>query len=63
MKSSVKWCMAARQDAQCVTTILLLLQPVNSKGLGLITRMKVAYPRRMLTLSLDAGRVFMQAKE
>ena len=28
------------------------------KGLGLINRMKVAYPRRMLMLSLDAARVF-----
>ena len=31
MKSSVKWCVAARQDAQCVTTNHLLLQPVNPK--------------------------------
>ena len=34
MKSSVKWCVAARQDARCVTTVHLLLQPVNPKGAG-----------------------------
>ena len=31
MKSSVKWCVAACQDARCVTTVHLLLQPVNPK--------------------------------
>ena len=62
VKSSVKWCLAARQDARCVTTVLLLLQPVNPKGLGLINRMKVAYPQRMLVLSLDAARVFQVGK-
>ena len=62
VKSSVKWCVAARQDAQCVTTILLLLKPVNPKGLGLINQMKVAYPQRMLVLSLDAARVFHAGK-
>ena len=62
MKSSVEWCVGARQDARCVTTILHLLQPMNPIGLGLLNRMKVAYPRRMLMLSLNAARVVMQAK-
>ena len=62
VKSSIKWCMAPRQDARCVTTVLLLLQPVNPKGLGLINRMIVAYPQRMLVLSLDAARVFHAGK-
>ena len=53
----VKWCVAARQDAQCVTTALLLFQPVNLKVLGLINQMENAYPQRMQTLLLDASRV------
>ena len=62
MKSSVKWCVAACQDARCVTTIYLLLQPVNPKGLGLINRTKSAYPQRIQALLLDAARVFTLAK-
>ena len=34
MKSFVKWCVAARQDARCITTVLLLFQPVILKGFG-----------------------------
>ena len=62
MKSFVKWCVAARQDARSITTILLLFQPVILKVLGLINRTKCAYPRRMLLLLLDATQVFTLAK-
>ena len=34
MKSFVKWCVAARQDALCITTVPLLFQPVILKGIG-----------------------------
>ena len=34
MKSFVKWCVAARQDARCITTVLLRFQPVILKGFG-----------------------------
>ena len=63
VKTSVKWCVAACQDAHCVTTVVLLIQHVNPKVLGLKHQMKVSYPRRMLRLSLDASRVFTLAKE